>query len=55
MDKETALSAEILFDVGDSEEQGKSIEGKELFDVEAEFHCSPVRKLDQHTSAFVGY
>ena len=47
MDKETALSAEIVFDLDDSMQEGKSITGDELFDTETAFHHSPVRRLCQ--------
>lgn len=46
MDKETALSAEIVFDLGDSMQEGKSITGDELFDMETAFHHSPDEDLD---------
>ena len=45
VDRETALSAEIWFDLDDRMRQGKSIVGEKLFDVEAVFHYSPVRRL----------
>ena len=47
MDKETAKSAEIVFDLDESMQKGKSITGDELFDMETAFHHSPVRRLWQ--------
>ena len=47
MDKETALSAEIVFDLDDSMQKAKSITGAKLFDMETAFHHSPVRRLLQ--------
>ena len=48
IDKETALSAEIVFDLDDNmQNPGKSIMGDKLFDMETAFHHSPVRKLWQ--------
>ena len=44
MDKETAKSAEIVFDLDDNMQKGKSITGDELFDMETAFHHSPVRR-----------
>ena len=44
VDKEAALSAEIVFDLDGTMANGKSIIGKKLFDVETAFYHSPVRE-----------